>query len=124
MKKILGLGIAFLILTGFYTASSANKNADMDLLLLPYQKVIDNLSEDLGVPFYIETKNKERFYNNVKDITPEQFEKMLIEEYKESEADIINDKSYVTDDAPYDIQGPNIPNHNGSVILTPLEENS
>ncbi|MGG0655788.1 hypothetical protein [Rummeliibacillus pycnus] len=100
------------------STSTAKKNDDIDFLLIPYQKVLDNLSEEFEITFYVENKNKEKLYNKVKDMTPKKFEQSLRNQFKESQQ-YMHDASY--DNGENHSFGPhNIPNAHGSVPTTPF----
>ncbi|HWI48374.1 MAG TPA: hypothetical protein VNU45_09160 [Rummeliibacillus sp.] len=116
--SILALSIVFLSVFGTSTSIAKTKD-DTDFLLIPYQKVLDNLSEEFGITFYVEDNNKEKLYNNVKDMTPKKFEQSLRDQFKEAQQ-YMHDASY--DNGKNGSFGPNnIPNAHGTLPTTPLK---
>jgi len=96
----------------------AKTKDDIDFLLIPYQKVLDNFSEEFGISIYVEDKNKEKLYNNVKNMTPKRFEQSLRDQYKEAQR-YIHETSY--DNSEYGTFEPhNIPNANGILPTKPI----
>ena len=57
---------------------------DIDELLKPYLEVLDRLDEEYGYKFYIPEDRKYSVYEAYKDLTPEEFEKQILEELKSS----------------------------------------
>jgi hypothetical protein len=61
-----------------------------------YQNAIDKVNGELGSNIYIPDKNKEKFYNNVKHMSPSEVENLLRNEYK----DITSGKPFITQSEP------------------------
>lgn len=57
---------------------------DIDELLKPYLEVLDRLDEEYGYELYIPEDRKYSVYEAYKDLTPEEFEKQILEELKSS----------------------------------------
>lgn len=122
MKKIFSIGLILTLASVLCTTTSIakTKNDDIDFFLIPYQKVMDNLTEEFGVRMYVEEKNKEKLYKNVKDMTPKEFEKSLRRDYKEAEKYIHESSNDNAENGGH--FGPDyIPNANGSLSTTPLK---
>lgn len=88
MKKslnILSISILTTVLCSTTTSNAKTTNDDIDLLLIPYNKVMTKLSAEYGVNIYVPEKNKEKFFKSVQDMSPKAFEKLLRDQYKESE---------------------------------------
>ncbi|MCM3318004.1 hypothetical protein M3603_15405 [Rummeliibacillus stabekisii] len=49
----------------------------------PYEKVMEKLTNEYGIVFYVSEEKKEHFYNSIKDMSPSEFEEMLTNQYKE-----------------------------------------
>lgn len=60
---------------------------DIDELLKPYLEVLDRLDEEYGYKLYIPEDRKYSVYNAYKDLTPEEFEKQILEELNGSTED-------------------------------------
>ncbi|MFJ8260639.1 hypothetical protein ACIQ4I_01580 [Rummeliibacillus sp. NPDC094406] len=116
--SVIALSIVFFSVFGAFT-TIAKTIDDIDFLLIPYQKVLDNLSKEFGITFYVEDENKEKLYNNVKDMTPKKFEQSLRDQFKEAQQ-YMHDSSYDNgEDASF---GPkNIPNAQEVLPTTPLK---
>lgn len=89
MKRIVTIALSFMLMLGLCipTYASAEKAKTIDELLAPYRAVIDKLNAELGSTMYIPDKNKERVYNNIKDMSLDEFETMLRNDYKTQSAD-------------------------------------
>lgn len=88
MKKIINITLICIMVSVFcstthYNAESTYDN-DIELLLIPYNKILIKLSKDYGIEMYIPEKNKEKFLNSIQNITPKEFENRLRQQYKES----------------------------------------
>lgn len=53
---------------------------DIDELLKPYQEVLDRLNAEYGYQLYIPDDRKYSVYDAYKDLSPEEFEKQILEE--------------------------------------------
>lgn len=82
MKRILSIALTLVLMLGLAIAAYAEKAKNIDELLAPYQEVVDKLNAELGSTIYIPVANKEKVYNNVKDMSPSEVEILLREEYK------------------------------------------
>ncbi len=60
---------------------------DIDELLKPYLEVLDRLDEEYGYKLYIPEDRKYSVYDAYKDLTPEEFEKQILEELNGSTED-------------------------------------
>lgn len=88
MKKILSISLICILVSVFCstaTSTAKTNDADVDFLLIPYNKVLTKLSDEYGVGMYVPEKNKEKFLTNIKEMTPKEFEKLLRKQYKESQ---------------------------------------
>lgn len=147
MKRIASAILSVVLIFGLCTTASATKAKTIDELLAPYQAVIDKLNAELGLTMYIPDKNKEKVYNNIKDMSTDEFEAMLRDEYKTTDPSyrIQSDSSNYTKDSAVDASpntqrknnnnddytrdsakgkksGPSlIPNFSGSIPFTPLK---
>lgn len=118
MKKILAISLLYLLVTVCSTGTANGKtdNTDIDFLLIPYNNVLTKLSDEYGISMYVPEKNKEKLLNNIKEITPKQFEKQLRKQYKES-LKYIQESSY----SKGKYNTPNyIPNSNAIIPAIPL----
>ncbi|WP_397538523.1 hypothetical protein [Rummeliibacillus pycnus] len=116
--SVIALSIVFFFVFGSSTSIAKTKD-DMDFLLIPYQKVLDNLSKEFGITFYVEDEIKEKLYSNVKDMTPKKFEQSLRDQFKQAQQ-YMHDSSY--DNGEYGSFGSrNIPNAQGVLPTTPLK---
>lgn len=94
-------------------------NVDIDFLQIPYQKVLDHLSEKFGITFYVEEKSKEKLYNNVKNMSPKKFEQSLRNQFKEAQQ-YMHDSTYNKGETGS--FGPHtIPNAYNTLSTTPLK---
>lgn len=87
MKKILTISLICLFVTILYSNRTVNgktNEVDVDFLLIPYNKVLTKLSDEYGISMYVPGKNKEKLLNNIKDMSPKQFENQLRKQYEES----------------------------------------
>lgn len=143
MKKIASIALPILLIAGLSTTAFAAKEATIDDLLAPYQSVIDKVNAELGSAIYIPDKNKEKVYNNIKDMPPDEVERMLREEYlfapsyrtptssnnytRDSAMPVLSDESYryddyIREDAMGKESGPSwIPNFSGPIHVIPLK---
>lgn len=119
MKKVINITLICLMVSVFcstthYRAESTYDN-DPDLLLIPYKKILENLSNEYGVRMYIPEKNKDKFLNSVQDMTLQEFEKRLRQQYKDAE-------KYINQSAGESvvIYPQPIPNANQDVLAIPL----
>lgn len=123
MKKLLNILIICTLVSVFCSTSTstAKSNDDVDFLLIPYEKVLNKLSEEYGVGMYIPEKNKEKFLNSMKNISPKEFEKQLRQQYKESQQ-YINEDAY--DNGDYKSLYPNtMPNTDTNIPpMNPINE--
>lgn len=123
MKKIFNITLICMMVTVFCstTHSSADtKDFDRDVALIPYNKILTKLSKEYGIDMYIPEKNKEKFLNKVKGMTPKEFEKLLRQQYNESKKYITSpsyDKAEMGD-SPYPQP---IPNAEQMIPATPLQ---
>ncbi|MGY4794752.1 hypothetical protein ACVNNN_07095 [Lysinibacillus fusiformis] len=88
MKKIINITLICIMVSVFcstthYNAESTYDN-DIELLLVPYNKILIKLSKEYGIEMYIPEKNKEKFLNSIQNMTPKEFENRLRQQYKES----------------------------------------
>lgn len=102
MKWIFFLVLMFMLILVLITPIYAGKTANIDELLLPYQEVIDKINAELGSTIYIPDVNKEKVYNNIKDMSPEEVEILLRNEYNacasgESITNISKNGDYIRD---------------------------
>lgn len=123
MKKIVGTILSIIFVLGL-SVSAATTEENIDELLAPYKVVIDKVNTELGSAFYIPDKNKEKVYNNIKNMTPDEVEAMLREDYKTldpSHKIESTSKSYKRSYATGKKSEPSfIPNFSGSIQLVPL----
>ncbi|MCM3318003.1 hypothetical protein M3603_15400 [Rummeliibacillus stabekisii] len=122
MKKILTIPLICLLVTicSNGTANGKTINADVDLLLIPYTKVLTKLSDEYGTKMYVPEKNKEKLLNNVKEMTPKQFENQLRKQYEES-LKYIQDQDSSYDNGEYKSPSSNyIPNSKTTIPAIPL----
>ncbi|WP_409368745.1 hypothetical protein [Lysinibacillus sp. 38-6] len=95
MKNIAKLLFAsFLCLSislSLITYVSASENVNPEKFISPYQEVMDKLTNEYGVEFYINPEKMDHFYNNVRDMSPEELEKILREQYKDFLGNFYND---------------------------------
>jgi len=127
VKKTVSLILIITLMLGLCVSASAQTEKTIDELLAPYQTVIDKLNTELGTTFYIPYENREKVYNNIKNKTPDEFEALLREEYKDLNSDPSNriqphSDNYTRDYAMGKNSEPDIiPNFSGSIHLTPLK---
>lgn len=60
---------------------------DIDQLLKPYQEVLDRLNAEYDYKFYIPEDRKYSVYDAYKDLSPEEFEKQILEELNSATED-------------------------------------
>ena len=65
------------------TDNPADVPENIDDLLRPYQDVIDRLNSDHKLQLFIPENRKLYVYNNIKNLTVEEFEAQMLENYKE-----------------------------------------
>lgn len=82
MGKIASIILSVLLVPGLFISASSTKVETIDELLVPYQMAIDRVNAELGSVIYILDKNKEKVYNNIKDMSPDEVKKLLREEYR------------------------------------------
>lgn len=82
MKRILSIALTFILMFGLTIPVYAEKAKNIDELLAPYQEVVNKINTELGSTIYIPDVNKEKVYNNVKDMSPAEVETFLRNEYK------------------------------------------
>lgn len=103
MKKFVKLLFtSFLCLSislSLITCVSASENVNLEKSISPYQEVLNKLTNEFGVEFYINPEKKEHFYNNVGDMSTDELEKLLREQYKEFLDNFYNDKLSNSDSA-------------------------
>lgn len=78
---------------GGYSAEIVKINSyeilgDIDELLKPYQEVLDRLNAEYDYKLYIPEDRKYSVYDAYKDLSPEEFEKQILEELNESAGDL------------------------------------
>ncbi|WP_312754772.1 hypothetical protein [Rummeliibacillus suwonensis] len=121
MKKllnILSISILITVLCSTTTSNAKTTNDDIDLLLIPYNKVMTKLSAEYGVNIYVPEKNKEKFFKSVQDMSPKAFEKLLRDQYKESEKYM---KEFSYDQGEYKNPYPSyIPNAENTIPASPM----
>lgn len=81
MRRAIRLFVIFIMVIGVSVLSAEGKEERLDGLLLPYQNVIDKVNRDLGAPIYIPEKSKEKVYNNIKHLSPDELEALMRKEY-------------------------------------------
>ncbi len=96
MKRIVNIILSFVLILGLCIPAYAEETKTIDELLAPYQNAIDKVNGELGSNIYIPDKNKEKFYNNVKHMSPSEVENLLRNEYK----DITSGKPFITQSEP------------------------
>jgi len=82
MKRIINIAFSLVLMLGLFIPTYAQEANNIDNLLAPYQAIIDKVNAELGSTIYIPEKNKEKVYNNIKDMSPEEVEALLRNEYK------------------------------------------
>ena len=65
------------------TKVSATEPEKIDESINQYQEIMDKLTDEFGVEFYINPEKQEQFYSSVKDMTPNELEQMLRNQYQE-----------------------------------------
>lgn len=121
MKKILTIPLICLLITicSNNTVNGKTNNADVDFLLIPYNKILTKLSDEYGIRMYVAEKNKEKLLNNIHGMTPNQFEKQLRKQYEEA-LKYTQDSSY--DKGEYKTSESNyIPNSKTKIPAIPLK---
>jgi hypothetical protein len=86
LKTVLFPILVVLVLLPVMGGADVSKSASIDERLLPYQHVIDKVNHDFGfkkIKIFIPKENKEKVYNNIKDMTTSQFEDMLKSEIED-----------------------------------------
>lgn len=86
MKSIKVFFVTVLVLVfsfGPITSSYASEIKTLDKSVDPYQEVMDKLTDEFGVSFYVSPEKKEYFYDSVKDMNAKEFEEMLRSQYQE-----------------------------------------
>jgi len=73
------LGISLSLITKV----SATEPEKIDESINQYQEIMDKLTDEFGVEFYINPEKQEQFYSSVKDMTPNELEQMLRNQYQE-----------------------------------------
>lgn len=73
------------------TNVSASEDGKLEKFITPYQDVLDKLTEEFGVEFYINREKMDQFYNNVRDMSPEELENILREQYNKFLGDSYKD---------------------------------
>lgn len=122
LKKTVILTLMLLWMSSFLTMASNNRLDEMEIQMIPYLKVFNQLSEEFGVPHYVPEENKEKFYNSVKSMTPREFAIMLREQYKLAEPFIDQSENVSGEDARRGNLGPDqLPNFNGKIETIPLD---
>ncbi|WP_146552371.1 hypothetical protein [Rummeliibacillus sp. SL167] len=121
MKKllnILSISILITVLCSTTTSNAKTTNDDIDLLLIPYNKIMTKLSIEYEVNIYVPEKNKEKFFKSVQDMSPKAFEKLLRDQYKESEK---YKKEFSYDQGEYKNPYPSyIPNAENTIPASPM----
>lgn len=82
MKKILTIALSFMLILGGSIPTYAKETKNIDELLAPYKEVVDKVNAELGSTIYIPEGNKEKVYNKVKDMSIDEVETMLKNDYK------------------------------------------
>lgn len=109
-------------MSSFLTMTSNNRLDEMEIQMIPYLKVLSQLSEEYGVSHYVPEENKEKFYDSVKSMTPREFALMLREQYKLAEPFIDQSENFSGEDARTGNFGPDqLPNFNGKIEMIPLD---
>ncbi|MFJ5764333.1 hypothetical protein ACIP9C_03170 [Lysinibacillus sp. NPDC093210] len=73
------------------TNVSASEDGKLEKFITPYQEVLDKLTDEFAVEFYINPEKMDQFYNNVRDMSPEELENILREQYKKFLGDSYKD---------------------------------
>ena len=81
MKRIVWIALFILLILGVSIPNTIGKVATIDKQLAPYQAVINKVNAELGSTIYIPDKNKVTVYNNIKNMTPDEFETKIRNEY-------------------------------------------
>ncbi|WP_409368746.1 hypothetical protein [Lysinibacillus sp. 38-6] len=119
MKKGINITLICIMVTIFCSTTHFNaeptSDNDIELLLIPYKKILANLSNEYGIEMYVPEENKELFFNSIQDMTPQVFEKRLRQQYKE--AKIYINQSTGESDVFYPQP---IPNANQDILAIPL----
>ncbi|RIJ62848.1 MULTISPECIES: hypothetical protein [unclassified Rummeliibacillus] len=121
LKKTVILSIMLLWISSSLTMASNNRLNELEIQMIPYLKVLSQLSEELGVTHYVAEENKERFYDSVKSMTPREFAITMREQYKVAEQSTVQSEKFSGEDARSGF-GPNpLPNSNGKIETIPLD---
>ena len=119
MKKGIKFTLICIMVTVFCTTTHFNAEStfdnDIELYLIPYKKILANLSNEYGIEMYVPEKNKELFFNSIQDMTPQVFEKRLRQQYKEAKIYI----NQSTGESGVFYPQP-IPNANQDILAIPL----
>lgn len=121
-KKSVILTLMLLGMSSFLTMASNNRVNEIEIQMIPYLKVLSQLSEEFGVPHYVPEENKEKFYDSVKNMTPREFAIMMRRQYKLAEPFINQSENFSGEDARRGNIGPDqLPNFNGKIETIPLD---
>ncbi|WP_427338436.1 hypothetical protein [Caloranaerobacter sp. DY30410] len=82
MGKIASMILSVLLILGLIVSMFSTKVETIDELLAPYKMAIDRINAELMSSTYILDKNKEKVFNNIKDMSPNEIKKLLHEEYR------------------------------------------
>lgn len=94
MKKILSVFLSFSLILLLSGPVYAAKAETADELLIPYQKVINQVNIEIGSNYLIPDNTKEEVYDNIKRMSPDEFGKLLKNEYKTYATSLsLNDQS-------------------------------
>ncbi|MDQ7093423.1 hypothetical protein REC12_07460 [Desulfosporosinus sp. PR] len=129
MRKLVWMILFISLLLVACTPDTIKKAATIDERLAPYQAAIDKINAELGSTIHIPDGNKETVYNNIKNMTPAQFEAMLRDEYKAigaGQSSITESDDYTRDCVKDAVTGKGsgpslLPNFSGPIKVTPLK---
>lgn len=118
------MGVCLITIISFYFV---RESRSVDNLIKPYEDVVTKVNDMLGANMAIPEENKEKTYEMLKDMPLEEFENLLIQQYKESmqyedSQAIHDDGDFIYQDASK-LESPpiQIPNSKGIIEVNPIE---
>ncbi len=79
MKKVLSITLSIILVC--LSTTSVWASSDIDALLAPYLEVIEKVNQEVGSSIYVPEEEKEGVYNYYKDMSLEEFEQTIKNEY-------------------------------------------
>lgn len=122
LKRTFFLSFTFVMFSSFVTTAAIDPSDEIEVQIIPYLKVLEQLSREVGVNHFVPEKNKEKFYESVKGMTTKEFAIMMREQYKSSEQFRDSQTNYSGENARIGNAWPDkLPNYNGKIKIIQLE---